>query len=101
MRLFKVKKRKVWHIARKSSGSVCNSASTHDPKVSSNIANHVFEGKALEFKGRFKEYTSQPDYDYIDIIEVDEIPHEIHDSFCKACVQRGFEAGIVRIIANK
>lgn len=80
MRLFKIKKRKVWHVHDGRTGSMCNSASTFDIRE---------EG-----------YNPRIDEEYADIIEVDEIPYEVHDGLCKSCIMHAFEKGKVRIIAG-
>lgn len=80
IKLFKIKKRKVWHIYNDRNGSYCRNARTFN----------------LKEKG----YNPRIDEDYIDMMRVKEIPHEIHDGLCKACVQHAFSDGIIKIVAN-
>ena len=90
MILFKIKKRKVWHIANSWQSSLCHNARTYNLDNTSYTKTHT----------NWKEYTSQPDEDYVDLMEASEIPNDIHGSICKACVMHAFDDGVIRIVSN-
>lgn len=101
MILFKVKKRKVWHIENGYGGSYCRNASTHDPVIRRGL--HT-KSDYEEFRSKqgltWEEYKSQPDVDYADLLEVDEVPHSVHDSLCKGCLSGAFEEEVIRIVGR-
>lgn len=94
MKLFRIKTRKVWHINSDFPGSqrsLCNNASAIDSRK--------YYGVFSEKEARL--YRSQPDLEYADVRKVREIPFDIHDQICKACVQQAFSEGMVRIISRE
>lgn len=103
MRLFKVKKRKVWHIEQPGlQFSHCRNSQMNDPAKCRSLENWEYkDGVRGEYTGEYDAYKDKIDLDYIELVDTNEIPEELQGQLCKACVMHSFDAGEVRIVAIK
>lgn len=101
MILFKIKNRKVWHIATGRNTSFCRNAVPFDVNRARGYYSHKKDREYAEKYDNLGGGKNGIDEDFVSTYTGKEIPKGIHGSICKACVMHAFDNGEVRIVSTE